>query len=378
MADTYTETLDKRQMSLLRLAEDMIRSIANPAITDSLDAAVKAIKLSDDPTTPSQMNKFKAEIASVYNETMTESLEPLTEQLTELGLLEAAFTAKTIESFVDVSLKVPADKKVKKYIENAIMDLGTSTGGKSSIFTYKEYIKSYTDSSSDSVANAIYAEWVAQNNTGKLPTLNQYVKRVQVVAEGANKKNVKTLVKTAVNHYSMQARLSLRDDNLDVIDREVPSTTFDTKRSKICTSIQGKYGIKGWPAGKSPIGYNPYHPSCRTQVLLLAKGQSLEGDRAAIKGRKGENARDNFEARKARLRTKSKTSYQGRKDEAFIADEINAATPVSKFLRDQPDWYIKESLGQTIGQAFIDGKVQLDQLTDDKLRPLTIKELGLD
>ena len=376
MADTYTETLEKRQMSLLRLAEDMIRSIANPALEAAYKAARLAIMEKDAPNTQIQMSKLKEAAGKAYQQALAEAFEPLTEQLDELGVLEAGFAAKAITDFTDLAVTIPADRKLKKYVDNSVIMFH---GKNEQAFTFDEYLNDFYESSSKNVRNAIAAEWAAQVNTDSLPSLNEYAKRVQVVSDGLNKQQAQGLVRTGVNHFSTNARRAFINDNADVIDREVPSTTFDTRRSKICTSVQAQYGIKGWPVGESPIGYPPYHPGgCRTAIIALAKGQSLEGDRAAIEGRKGDDAKDNFEARKVRLRTKSKTTYRGRKDEAFVAKEIDAATPTAKFLRDQPDWYIKESLGQTIGQAFIDGRVQLDQLTDDKLRPKTIKELGLD
>ena len=375
MADTYTETLDKRQMSLLRLAEDMIRSIANPALEAAYNAARLAIMEKDAPNTQIQMSKLKEAAGKAYQEALTDALEPLNEQLDELAILEAGFTAKAITDFTDLAVSIPADKKLKKYVDNSVIMFH---GKNEQAFTFDEYLKDFYESEARNVRNAIAAEWAAQVNTDSLPSLDDYAKRVQVVSDGLNKQSAKTLVRTGVNHFSTSARMAFYKDNDDVIERMFISVTFDNRISKICVSIGDKYGpgSKGFTMDKPPKeGLPAYHPNCRSAVIAVPVGMDIEGDKAAIAAREG--GEDAFKAREDRLRTKSKVTYKGRKDDVLYAKEISAATPIAKFLRSQPDYYQDDVLGKTLGKAFREGKVDLSQITTDSLEPKTIKELGL-
>ncbi len=373
MADTYTETLDKRQMSLLRLAEDMIRSIANPALEAAYKAARLAIMENDAPNTQIQMSKLKEAAGKAYQQALAEAFEPLTEQLDELSILEAGFVAKTITDFTDLAVSIPADKKLKKYVDNSVIMFH---GKNEQAFTFDEYINDFYQSEARNVRNAIAAEWAAQVNTDSLPSLNDYAKRVQVVSDGLNKQSAKTLVRTGVNHFSTSARGAFYEDNQDVIERYYLSVTFDNRVSKICVSAGAKYGPGSKGASWKDIPKPPLHPNCRTAIIATAIGQDIEGDKAAIAARP--DGEDAFKAREDRLRTKSKVTYKGRKDDVLFAKEVSAATPIAKFLRSQPAYYQDDVLGKTLGKAFRAGKVDLSKITTDSLEPKTIKELGLD
>ena len=376
MNDTYTTKLDKRQLSLLRLAQSIIRETANPALEDAYRAARLAILDNNEPRTKKQLDVLIKEMTSAYKKSIEESFRDITSQMYELGLVEAAFTAKVMNEFSEESFKTPADKVVKRYIENSVMQFH---GKHDTAFSWDEYLKTHYQTSADNIRSAVNAVWLEQVTTGKLPALNDYVKRVKIANDGVNKRDAENIIRTGVNQFSSKGREAFRDDNLDVITREYPIAVFDNRTSKICISISAKYGIKGWPPGKSPVGYPPFHNSCRTGIGFYTLGQTEpEGERQAVEGRKGEEAKDAFEARKERLRTKSKVTYKGRKDEAFIAKEVSAATPIAQFLRNQPAWFIASTLGKTAGLAFRQGKLDLTQLTDKNLKPLTLKELDLE
>lgn len=374
MADDYSLTLDRRQLSLLRLAQSMIKEIANPALNDAYRAARLAILDNDEPRTQLQMQKMRDAMVKAYHAELEKGFAPLTDQMNELSVAEAAFVAKTMKEFAPEAFTTPADKVVARYVERSVMKLGE--GAKDSVFTWDDYLNDYFDSSAKNIRNSVSEVWRAQTAEGKLPTLNQYVKRIKLTHDGVNTTQARGVVITGVNHFSTQGRLAFRDDNLDVIGREIPIVTFDSQTSTTCISIAAKYGIKGWPVGKSPIGYNPYHSFCRTGISFLTIGQTkLEGERQAIEGRSGEEAAESFARRTKGGKT---TKYSGRKDKAFKGVEIDANTPISKFLLDQPVWFQNKSLGKTKAEAFRAGKLDLTKLTDKDLKPATLADLNLE
>ena len=189
--------------------------------------------------------------------------------------------------------------------------------------------------------------------------------------------NAESIVRTAVNHFGTQGRLAFADGNSDVIEREIPIVTFDSRVSDTCISISANYGQSGWPYGKSPVGYPPYHPNCRTQIGFLLKGQTeLFGTRQSVGGRKDGEAEENFDKRQKR--SDKVIKYRGKNDKAFKSEQIPANTPIAKFLRDQPRWYVDEVLGKKKATAFLNGELSLGKLTDDDLKPRTVQQLGID
>jgi hypothetical protein len=374
MTDSHIEKLDKRSLSLLRLAQAMIRDTANPA----LDAAYKAARsaayeLDDAPTTQTAFNKMMREMVKAYEEAMQQSLEPLTDEMNQTAVSEANWTYALMAKYVpDMMFSEPVDAKVIKYAQASMMSM--TSGGVKQAFTWSDYIDRYFSEASRRVKNAINGVWLQGVQSGDLPSLRAYTSAVQTLTNGVNKRDLETLIRTGVTSFSTNGRLAFRDDNVDVIEREIPVVTFDNLTSDTCITVSARYGESGWNVGKSPIGYPPYHPQCRTGISFIAVGQSIDGTRQAVVA----GDKDAFEARKANLRTKSQVTRRGNNDKALIGKEIAASTTISKYLRSQPDWFIKDTLGATRGQAFIDGKLDLRTLTTDKLKPKTLAELDLE
>ena len=375
MADTYTEALDKRQLSILRLAQSMIKEISNPALDEAYRAARLAILDRDAPRTLTQLDALKKAMTNAYLAELEKGFEPLTEELGDLSVEEAAFMARTMTEFAPETFALPANKVVKRYVDSSVLQMH---GKRDATFTWDEYLNTFYTSSADNLRKSVNEVWRSQNVDGKLPTLNQYVDRIRLTNNGVNKQQAESIVRTGVAHFSTEGRGAFYQDNEDVIERYYLNVTFDNRVSKICVSAGAKYGPGSKGASWKDIPKPPLHPNCRTAIIAVTLGQDIEGDRQAIEGKKGKEAADAFKAREDRLRTKSKVTYKGKKDDVLIAKEISAATPIAKFLRDQPAFYIDDVLGKTAGLAFRKGELDLSQLTTSNLRPKTLAELKLE
>ena len=378
MADTYTEALDQRQLSILRLAQSMIKEISNPALDEAYRAARLAILDRDAPRTLTQLDALKKAMTNAYLVELEKGFKPLTEELGDLSVEEAAFMARTMTEFAPETFALPADKVVKRYVDNSVMNFA---GKNEQAFSWDEYLDTFYATSAKNLRGSVTNVWREQSLTGSLPTLNHYVDRIRLTNNQVNKKDAETIVRSGVTHFSTQGRMAFYDDNKDVIEKLYINVTFDNKISKTCVSISSRYGpgTDGFTMdNQPPEGLPGYHPNCRSGVIAVAIGQDIEGDRQAIEGRKGKEATDAFKAREDRLRTKSKVTYKGKKDDVLIAKEISAATPIAKFLRDQPAYFVDDVLGKTAGLAFRKGELDLSQLTTGNLRPKTLAELKLE
>jgi hypothetical protein len=375
----YIENMDNRGMKLMRLAQSMIRTTGNDALTEAYKAARLSALGGNEPKTFLQMVKMRDEMVKAYEDALRNGFAPIDDEMVLLSMSEADFAAAAlVGANASLVVKAPANAMVEKYIKNSLITLKSKNLNES--FTWNEYTDKYFTDSNSRVKATITNVWRESNLTGELPSLHNYIKAVKTVTDGVNKQSIETVIRTGVTSFSVNGRMSFYDDNKDVIERLYLNVTFDNRISKICLSMGARYGIgsKGFTIDKPPQeGLPPYHPNCRTNIIAKAVGQEFDGNKGAVVGNKEKGSSDAFKAREDRLRTKSKVTSRGNKDDLLIAKEIAASTPISKFLRNQPAYYIDDVLGKTKGAAFRSGRLDLSQLTDKQLKPLTIEQLNL-
>ena len=362
---------NQHEISIQRLATKIYRDDVRPALERArLDVRMLLLDMEELPKSVAGLNKLSAEIKRIVNDVYGAGWLSATEEMTELAAYEAAFYAglmtKSFGDAISKPLSVPPDEKIRRYVSAALMSLD-GTSPKTAVWA--EFVKDNVGSVGDAYDQQVRAAFV----NGE--TVNQAAKRLKTVTDGILNSRAENLVRTGVQHYAIQSRLAMAADNKSVIAREVPVTTFDNRRSLICTGIQDEYGQRGWPAGESPIGYPPYHYSCRTGVIFLPKGQdSIEGMRAAVSGRKGEQAKEDYEARDSR--TDKKVKYRGRRDQnIFDTSQIKSSTTIESWMRRQPRWYVESALGKARASLFLNGDLKLNKFTDATGRPLTLAEL---
>ena len=362
MADdsSYLDELNRREISISRYATNLLKEYTTPNLEAAYKSARSILLDAEEITSITKLNKVTAEVIQAIKPPTDEMYAELTAELDDFGFAEAKYSAGLLEEFSAVAIAVPAADKLASYVSKSPMNL--TSGATSKTRTWGQLVKVSVDSIVSTISNEV--------EIGE--DVRQIVKRVKTVQEGVLKKQAEALVRTGVQHYAVRSREYMYEDNADVLEggRAYPITTWDSRRTLICTSIEAKYGKKGWPTGKSPVGLPPFHFGCRTIIVRLPKGAKLEDTRPAIKGRKGAEAEEAYNRK-----TASTKKYTGRKDKAFEAQEISVNTPLSKFLRDQPEFYQNQLLGKERADLFRAGELDLSKLTDKHLKPLSIKQI---
>jgi len=359
---------EKHALQIQRLATKLFNDDLAPTIESAYKAARAILREYDELSGIGQRNAILKAIEAAITEQYTQAWQSVTDELEAFAVYEAGYYAALMSKVTEFAFSVPAKDKIQAYINKSLMSL--ESGQKVTAGTWAEFIKQNTDEAVTTYQNIVKSAYA--NNQ----TVQQATKRMQFASEGLLKHHAEGLVRNGLQHYSTQARLAFRDDNLNVITREVPSTVWDNRRSLTCTAIQSKYGQKGWPVKQSPVGYPPYHyGGCRTQILFLVKDQDeLEGTRTATLGESGQAAKEAYEEKAGR--TDGKVVYKGRKDlNIFDVEQIKANSNVDAIMRAQPLWYIESALGKTRARLFLDGKLKLSSFADASGRPLSIKEL---
>lgn len=363
---TQITDLEQHQVYLGRLATQLL----NANIYPSYEAAYKAIRLIllDAETVGSltKLNAVNRAISQAIAESTTPAWQTVSDELTALAVYESAYYAELIGGYAGLRMKTPPKKQVEQWMEKALMAL--ESGQKSNVGTWGEFVNKNQSDFTDTIQNIVKSGYMNGD------TVNDMINRAMSTIDGLLKRNAEALVRTGTSFHASQGHRQMTEANSDLLEKEVPLVTFDNRLSDTCRAVDAKYA-KGWPVGKSPIGYPPYHFSCRTVVLPLVEGQEYpDGLRPAVGAKDTEEAKDKFESREER--TGKKPKYRGRKDlEVFEIDRLKTSTRYDTWLRQQPDYFIKDVLGEARFKLFKEGGYSLSSFSDLSLRQLTLKEL---
>lgn len=364
MNNLLNET-EVRTVYLGRLASGLLKAKIVPTLEGAYKAARLILLDAGDNISITNRNKVAAAIRRAIQEIDNDGWQDVTKELENIAIYDAGYYAGLVGSAVNIKLNTPADEKITSYINKSIMSL--TSGQKVDAGTWAEFVKAGVNTHADLVDS------IVKSGYANGQTVQQMVKQLRDLTDGLIRNQAEALVRTGIQHYSNQARLAMYDDNSDTLTREYPIVTFDNRTSSKCQFIGSKYA-KGWEAGKSPVGYPPYHFSCRTSVIRLPEGVELEGTRSAVGGVNTKDAAEEFERRQDR--TDKKVRYRGKKDSGiFKAGQIKADTQYDEWLRRQPLYFIESTLGKQKAELFKSGKLSFSQFFDMAGRPLTLAEL---
>lgn len=189
--------------------------------------------------------------------------------------------------------------------------------------------------------------------------------------------HIASLVRTAVNSFSSDARRQTFDANKDVLSWEVYTATLDGRTSPICRSLDGKVYRVG--EGKFP----PQHFGCRS-IRVAALDGALIGDRpmkpvtermvlAEYNDLNGTEARS-----RADLPRGSKGDFDAyaRRRVRELTGTVAAKTTYQEFLARQSASFQDEVLGPTRAKLFRDGGLALDKYVHRDGTELSLAELA--
>lgn len=232
MADYITE-LNRREVKITRFATYLLNEYAYP----SLDAAFKsarAILLSEsDIKSRSKLTALEREVRKAIKAPYTASMAELSKELEEFAIDESKVSATFLEEASGKPITAPPAESVIKLAATEYMTLETAATAVSA--PYQSFIAANADQMVKSVANQIAAGF-SKNESNK-----EIVKRLRSLFSGLLKNHAETLVRTGTAFYAQQARNAMRDDNMDIIEREVPIVTFDNRTSFTCMSLADRY-----------------------------------------------------------------------------------------------------------------------------------------
>jgi SPP1 gp7 family putative phage head morphogenesis protein len=330
------ESFISHQVWLQRNASHEVNELA-PFIQQMRDEVRKQVlQFGDDNRTRQNLEKLLRDLEDILDGITTNWQDKLTEDLQTLAGYEADWTTKTLTANVDAEFVTPSPEQVwsaAKFNPLALNDKPVD---------FQSLISGWGDTEISRLVTGVKMGFVQ----GK--TTRQIVK--EVVGAGGladiSQRNAATVIRTALNHVSTQARETTYKKNSGIVEKYEWVSTLDSRTSTICRSRDGqKYDI-----GKGPLP--PAHPNCRstTAPVISAEFDFLDvGAKRAARGADG-------------------------------GMQIDANTTYYDFLKQQPAWFQDEALGPIRGKIFRNAGMSPEEFraasVDGFGRPLTLKEMA--
>lgn len=247
------------QVWLQRNASHEVNEL-EPFIQQMRDEVRKQVlQFGDDNRTRQNLEKLLRDLEDILDGITTDWQDKLTEDLQALGGYEADWTAKTLTANVDAEFVTPSPEQVwsaAKWNPLALSDKPADLFG---------MMAGWGDTEINRLVTGVKMGFVQ----GK--TTRQIVK--EVVGPGGladiSQRNAATVIRTAINHVSTQARETTYKKNSDIVEKYEWVSTLDSRTSTICRSRDGqKYDI-----GKGPLP--PAHPNCLLGDTVVSTGSHV-------------------------------------------------------------------------------------------------------
>ncbi|EOV2798897.1 minor capsid protein [Salmonella enterica subsp. enterica serovar Typhimurium] len=253
------ESFISHQVLLQRNASHEVNELA-PFVQQMRDEVrKKVLQFGDDSRTRQNLEKLLRDLEDILDGITTDWQNKLTEDLQTLAGYEADWTTKTLTANVDAEFVTPSLEQVwsaAKWNPLALNDKPADLFG---------MMAGWGDTEINRLVTGVKMGFVQ----GK--TTRQIVK--EVVGTGGlvdiSQRNAATVVRTALNHVSTQAREATYKKNSDIVEKYEWVSTLDSRTSTICRSRDGqKYEI-----GKGPLP--PAHPNCLLGDTVVSTGSRV-------------------------------------------------------------------------------------------------------
>lgn len=300
------------------------------------EVQAQVLQFGDDNRTRQNLEKLLRDLDDILTGITVDWQEKLSEDLQTLAEYEADWTTKTLTANVDAEFVTPSPEQVWSAVKWNPLALSDKPADLFGMMT------GWGDAEVARLVNGVKMGFVQ----GK--TTRQIVK--EVVGPGGladiSQRNAATVIRTALNHVSTQARETVYKKNSDIIARYEWVSTLDSRTSTICRSRDGqKYEI-----GKGPLP--PAHPNCRSATAPVISDEYDFLDAGAKRAARG----------------------------AEGGTQVDAGTTYYEFLKQQPAWFVDEALGPTRGKIFRNSGISPEEFrvisVDGFGRPLTLNEMA--
>lgn len=196
------------------------------------------------------------------------------------------------------------------------------------------------------------------------------------------RRDATAIARTAINHVSNNARSMVWDENEDIIQAKIWSSTLDGRTTAVCRARDGHgtpVGDSELPPGVRPLVpkgvHPPAHMNCRSTMVAYIDGIGMVGKRPMVVDTRTRAKREVDFRKMAKEQGKSIKDVRAEWG-AEAVGRVPAGTTYQDFLQRQSPAFQDEVLGKAKGRLFRDGGLNVDQFVDRAGNEMTLSELA--
>lgn len=305
-------------------------------------------KLSGDELTDYSRRRLESQLADVeelLGAVYKRFADQFTKSAVEFGQHEADFTSRALKVIAEVETAIPATSQITAAVFGDPLAVTGHGGGK----LLKDFLSDWTRAEVKAVSGAI-RRGVFQGKTNSEIVQSIRGTRAARFADGlleTTSRNARTIVQTAVQHVSSQARLLTFEENGDIVVGVEWLATLDSRTCMACAALD----LKEFPLDKGPRP--PLHINCRcTTTAVLNEKFSAFNKRTA----------------------RPAVGPDG-------AEAASAGVPYYAWLKQQPEEFQVAAIGVKRARLLRDGGLSIDRFSqlqlDKNFEPMTLADMKL-
>ena len=266
--------------------------------------------------------------------------------LVDIANYEAEFEATSLVRSASLGLSLEVAIPTAAAIRAAVLTNPLSVRGTAGGKLLKTFIKGWTVAERERVAGTI-RQGFFEGQTNFQIIRNVRGTKAAGYKDGilaTTNRNASTVVHTAIQHVSSQARMEVAKANTDLVLEIQMIATLDSKTSQLCRSMDKRK----FPVDSGPRP--PFHPNCRTTFILLTKLSAVF----------------------AKSATRASVGADG-------GQQVAADLDYYHWLQQQPAAFQTEALGPVRAKLFREGGLSVERFAelqlDRNFTPLTLRQM---
>lgn len=334
-----------RGVQLLRLSAGEARRLRPFLRRLESELVTRVINSSLSATSSSMLTSVLADVRTLIGSGFAAIAAEHSQFMAGLIRAESAFVAGTINQMIGVSVvNALAPSPMLRALSDAQTILGApaedwwSQQSQRMVFSFSQQVRLGI---SQGETNAQLIQRI--RGTPSLPSLFD-----------APTHQIEALVRTSAQSVAHTARLETYRANDDVIKGMQQQSTLDTRTSDICIAYDGAaWDLDGNPINGTTLPFNggpPRHFNCRSILVPIIKSWEELGSAVEV---------PEFES-------EVRASMDG---------EVPASTSFQDWFESRSESQQNEILGRGRAELFREGKITLQELLDQRGRPLTLRQL---
>lgn len=259
----------RRQIMIQRFANGTWEEL-RPALEELAEQLGTAVARTE--TSRQRLGILMREVEDLLSAANGQISKTLQERVMEFAQEEVEFQRSAIGQVSSVETVLPDAEQLRAAVLAGTMEL--VIGNESQRLTVDQMIGRYSASNAREIKNTISAGFISGETT------DQITARVRRKVQGRTAAQARTVVATAINHASTQAKRAFSQENESVLAGEEYLATLDARTTMTCAAYDGRI----FPVNQGP--QPPLHYNCRSTRVPVPPEDSvlpgLEGERPAV------------------------------------------------------------------------------------------------